>query len=171
MTLVDDAELKDSEPDEKRRKTQDSSVGKSMTSDVPGGKVKKWHVFLIPMKSEVSRLTLLGVPEYNFSRTFFFFFKSWHGCFYFILEGWDMLLVLLLYYNCCYGENWVILPQAKTPVINRKLCLQPTTMLSWRAFTCLAAQHCAASPFCNLTGCFWDVCFLLSHSSTYIQSR
>jgi hypothetical protein len=41
MTLVDDAELKDSEPDEKRRKTQDSSVGKSMTSDVPGGKVKK----------------------------------------------------------------------------------------------------------------------------------
>ncbi|NP_001393009.1 zinc finger protein 638 isoform 14 [Mus musculus] len=33
---VDDAELKDSEPDEKRRKTQDSSVGKSMTSDVPG---------------------------------------------------------------------------------------------------------------------------------------
>lgn len=40
MTLVEEAELNDSEPDEKRKKTEDSPVGKSVTPDVPGGKVK-----------------------------------------------------------------------------------------------------------------------------------
>uniref|UniRef100_A0ABK0LYJ4 Zinc finger protein 638 n=1 Tax=Rattus norvegicus TaxID=10116 RepID=A0ABK0LYJ4_RAT len=33
---VDEAELKDLEPDEKRRKIEDSSIGKSVTSDVSG---------------------------------------------------------------------------------------------------------------------------------------
>ncbi|XP_050021285.1 zinc finger protein 638 isoform X12 [Alexandromys fortis] len=34
--LVEEAELNDSEPDEKRKKTEDSPVGKSVTADVPG---------------------------------------------------------------------------------------------------------------------------------------
>lgn len=40
MTLVDEESgLKDSEPEGKRRKTEDS-VGKSVAAEVPGGKVK-----------------------------------------------------------------------------------------------------------------------------------
>ncbi|XP_075839753.1 zinc finger protein 638 isoform X9 [Microtus pennsylvanicus] len=35
-TAVEEAELNDSEPDEKRKKTEDSPVGKSVTADVPG---------------------------------------------------------------------------------------------------------------------------------------
>ncbi|XP_041535713.1 zinc finger protein 638 isoform X6 [Microtus oregoni] len=35
-TAVEEAELNDSEPDEKRMKTEDSPVGKSVTADVPG---------------------------------------------------------------------------------------------------------------------------------------
>ncbi|XP_041910545.1 zinc finger protein 638 isoform X8 [Arvicola amphibius] len=35
-TAVEEAELNDSEPDEKRKKTEDSPVGKSVTPDVPG---------------------------------------------------------------------------------------------------------------------------------------
>lgn len=45
MTLVEEAELKDLEPDEKRKKTEDSSVGKSVTPDVSGGKVRS-DIFL-----------------------------------------------------------------------------------------------------------------------------
>jgi hypothetical protein len=52
MTLVDEeSELKDSEPDRKRQKTEDDSLGKSVVPDAPEGKVKmKFFPYIYEMK-------------------------------------------------------------------------------------------------------------------------